>query len=106
LRVNFKLIPLESLGYIVSIPAERAFVADIAGWDIRGMSYGLYSFSFFPGAALGPLLGSWMYDRVEKVVLFFLNALVLIIGALLVFFFLREPDSTIESAAQPPDLAR
>ena len=48
---------LETIGYAVSIPAERAFVADIAGKDIRGTSYGLYTFSYFTGAAIGPSAG-------------------------------------------------
>jgi len=37
------------------LPAERAFVADVAGQDTRGTSYGLYTFAYFLGAALGPL---------------------------------------------------
>ncbi len=43
---------LETIGYTISIPAERAFVADIAGENIRGTSYGMYTFSFFlfPGS--------------------------------------------------------
>ena len=36
---------LETIEYKISIPAERAFVADIAGEDSRGTSYGMYSFS-------------------------------------------------------------
>ncbi|RME32603.1 MAG: MFS transporter, partial [Thermoflexia bacterium] len=48
---------LESVGYCISLPAERAFVADIAGDDTRGTSYGLYTFAYFLGAAVGPLAG-------------------------------------------------
>jgi len=54
---------LETIGYTISIPAERAFVADIAGEDIRGTSYGMYTFSYFLGAAIGPLAGGWLYDN-------------------------------------------
>ena len=48
---------LETIGFTVSIPAERALVADIAGKDIRGTSYGMYTFSFYLGSALGSMAG-------------------------------------------------
>jgi len=91
------LIPLvilwaiESLGYTASVPAERAFVADIAGEDTRGTSYGLYTFAYFLGSALGPLAGGWLYDNLGHATPFYLNAAVLLAGALLVGAILREP---------------
>jgi len=90
------LVPLiilwavESLGYTASLPAERAFVADIAGQDTRGTSYGLYTFAYFLGAALGPLAGGWLYDNLGHATPFYLNAAVLVVGALLVAGVLRE----------------
>jgi len=85
---------VESLAHTVSVPAERAFVADIAGTDVRGTRYGLYTFAYFLGAAIGPLVGGWLYDHVGHAAPFYLNTAVLIIGALLVFLFLREPPSS------------
>lgn len=82
---------VESLGRIASVPAERAFVADIAGQDTRGASYGLYTFAFFLGSALGPLAGGWLYDNLGRATPFYLNAVVLVVGALLVAGVLREP---------------
>lgn len=79
---------VETLGYTVSVPAERAFVADIAGVDIRGASYGLYTFAFFLGSALGPLAGGWLYDQVGKAAPFYLNTGALLIGAVLVALLL------------------
>lgn len=81
---------VESLGYCASLPAERAFVADIAGEDTRGTSYGLYTFSYFLGAALGPMAGGWLYDRWGHAAPFYLNAGVLLIGALTVGLILQE----------------
>ncbi len=75
---------LESAGYAASMPAERAFVADVAGEDVRGTSYGLYTFAYFLGAALGPLLGGWLYDEVGPAAPFYLNTCALALGALLV----------------------
>jgi MFS family permease len=85
---------VESLGYTASVPAERAFVADIAGEDTRGASYGLYTFAHFLGAALGPLVGGWLYDNLGHAMPFYLNTAVLLVGALLVAAVLREPRAT------------
>jgi len=82
---------LETIGFTISVPAERAFVADIAGKDIRGTSYGLYTFSYFLGSALGPLAGGWLYDHISQATPFYLNAMVLVIGAILVALILKEP---------------
>lgn len=82
---------VESLAHAASIPAERAFVADIAGQDIRGASYGLYTFSYFLGAAVGPLAGAWLYEGVSPAAPFDANAAVLLLGAALVLAALREP---------------
>ena len=82
---------VESAGYAASVPAERAFVADIAGEDVRGTSYGLYTFAYFLGSAIGPLAGGWLYDRISPATPFYLNTAVLLIGALLVAVALREP---------------
>jgi MFS family permease len=96
---------VESLGYTASVPAERAFVADIAGKDIRGTNYGLYTFAHFLGAAVGPLVGGWLYDHVGHATPFYLNTAVLILGAVLVMLVLHEPRvSGVEqtaSAVQP-----
>jgi len=82
---------VESFGYTLSIPAERAFVADIAGSSIRGTSYGLYTFAHFLGAAVGPLAGGWLYDNLGHAMPFYLNTAVLALGASLVMLVLREP---------------
>ena len=50
---------LEIVGYTISIPAERTFFADVTWKDMRETSYGLYTFSFFLGSALGPLAWGW-----------------------------------------------
>jgi MFS family permease len=81
---------VESLGYIASLPAERAFVADIAGEDVRGTSYGFYTFAYFLGAVLGPLIGGWLYDTYGHGTPFYLNAVILLFGGFLVATLLRE----------------
>jgi MFS family permease len=85
---------VESLGYTASVPAERAFVADITGTDRRGTSYGLYTFAFFLGASLGPLVGGWLYDNAGHATPFYLNTGILLVGAVLVATVLRESRQT------------
>jgi MFS family permease len=78
------------VGYAASLPAERAFVADIAGEDTRGTSYGLYTFAYFLGSLVGPVGGGWLYDNLGHAMPFYLNTAVLLGGALLVVLVLRE----------------
>ena len=83
---------VESVGYAASVPAERAYVADIAGEDTRGASYGLYTFAYFLGMVVGPLVGGWLYDNVLPASPFYLNSVFLVVGAILVWTMLRvEP---------------
>jgi DHA1 family multidrug resistance protein-like MFS transporter len=82
---------VENIGLTTSFPAQRAFVADIAGKDVRGTSYGLYTFAHFLGAVIGPIFGGWLFDSVDHSAPFYFNAIVLLIGSLLIMFFLREP---------------
>lgn len=89
---------IESAGYAASVPAERAFVADIAGEDVRGTSYGLYTFALFLGMAIGPLLGGWLYDEVGPAAPFYANTVALLLGALLVGVALREPSPATAAA--------
>ncbi len=82
---------VDSLGFTASSPAERAFVADIAGSDARGISYGLYTFAYFLGTAIGPLAGGWLYDTVGRASPFYANSAMLLLAAVLVMTLLREP---------------
>ena len=90
---------LQTIGYTISIPAERAFVADIAGEDVRGTSYGFYTFSFFLGSAIGPLAGGWLYDYIGRAMPFYINSVVLLFGALLVGLLLKETQSNHEQGS-------
>jgi DHA1 family multidrug resistance protein-like MFS transporter len=82
---------LENIGLTVSYPAQRAFVADIAGKDVRGTSYGLYTFALFLGAVIGPVFGGWLFDSIDPSAPFYFNALVLMAGSLLIIAFLHDP---------------
>ena len=96
---------VDSLGYTASSPAERAFVADIAGSDARGTSYGLYTFAYFLGTAIGPLAGGWLYDTLGRASPFYANSVMLLAAAVLVMTLLREPAPGIgKEPGLPPRL--
>ncbi|MBC8263352.1 MAG: hypothetical protein H8E47_04425 [Anaerolineales bacterium] len=46
---------------------------------------------FFSAMSLGPLAGGWLYDNLGHATSFYLNAAVLLVGAVLVAGVLREP---------------
>ncbi len=83
---------VEALGWAMAAPAQEALVADLCGRDTRGTGYGLYSFSGSLGATFGPLVGGWLYDTAGHGVPFYLNAVVMLAGAVWVLAMLpRRP---------------
>ncbi len=85
---------IESVGWAIAAPAEEALVADLTGRSLRGRGYGLYTLAASLGAFAGPLLGGWLYDTVGERTPFYLNGVVLLIGALLVLIMFRPARST------------
>lgn len=79
---------LEAIGFVMANPAEAALVADLTGSNVRGRGYGFYTFAQGAGLTIGPLLGGWLYDSVGHALPFYLNGLILFIGAGLVLILL------------------
>jgi DHA1 family multidrug resistance protein-like MFS transporter len=82
---------LESVGLSAASPAEAALVADLTGENVRGTGYGLYMFASGFGLTLGPLLGGWLYDAAGHAVPFYVNGVLLFVGAGLVMWLLGGP---------------
>ena len=85
------LYTLQAVGLSMAAPAVAAMVADLTGSETRGRAYGMYQFVLNAGAALGPLLGGWLYDVVGKTVPFYLTGAVLCASAVGVVFLLKQP---------------
>jgi MFS family permease len=90
---------LEAFGWAIASPAQEALVADLTGRETRGTAYGLYSFASSLGATFGPLLGGWLYDAVGHAAPFYLNGVVLFIGAIWVLALLSRPRRVFNAPA-------
>lgn len=80
---------MEALGFVMAAPAESALVADLTGRMVRGRGYGMYTFAQGMGWVVGPVLGGWLYDATSHAVPFYLNGILLFMGAGLVPFLLK-----------------
>jgi DHA1 family multidrug resistance protein-like MFS transporter len=88
---------LEALCYSAAVPAEQALVADMMGGHKRGTGFGLFTLAQTSGKAIGPLVMGFLYD-IRPSGPFAANAVILIIGALLVWLVLRDPARRTRSA--------
>jgi MFS transporter, DHA1 family, multidrug resistance protein len=67
---------LKALGLAAALPPQKALISDLTAHAQRGTGYGLSTFAASLGAAVGPLLGGWVYDSVGHVTPFFLTGIV------------------------------
>ena len=81
----------EAAAFAVAVPAETALVVDISDEDQQGTALGFYTAAVGLGGVIGPLLGGWLYDRFAAVGTFGISALLMIIGAGLIWLLVREP---------------
>ena len=80
LRVVLALVATVVLAVALLLPETESLVADLTGHQggLRGRAYGLYTMAAGVGAAIGPLVGGWMYDRASQAAPFYLNGGVLL----------------------------
>jgi MFS transporter, DHA1 family, multidrug resistance protein len=81
---------LKTLGLAMAIPPQKALISDLTAHAKRGTGYGLYTFTASVGAAVGPLLGGWLYDAVGRAVPFYLTGIVLLASCGWAFLLLRR----------------
>jgi MFS transporter, DHA1 family, multidrug resistance protein len=81
---------LKTLGLAMAIPPQKALISDLTAHAKRGTGYGLYTFTASVGAAVGPLLGGWLYDAVGRTVPFYLTGIVLLASCGWAFLLLRR----------------
>ena len=93
LLVLMLFLTIEAVCYTAAVPAEQAMVADMTGGQRRGIGFGLYTLGRAIGEVIGPIAMGGFYD-VDPSGAFIVNAVILIIGSLLVWFVLRDPKTT------------
>ena len=74
----------------MAIPPQKALISYFTAHVKRGTWYGLYTFTASVGAAVGPLLGGWLYDAVGRAVPFYLTGIVLLASCGWAFLLLRR----------------
>lgn len=67
-------------------PALSSLIIEYVGKDKRGKSYGLYSFATGVGAAIGPIIGSFIYGNVGTDIVFYIKGILLIAMTMLVYY--------------------
>ena len=82
---------IEAAAFAAATPAEEALVVDISGDDRQGTALGYYTAAAGLGGVIGPLLGGWLYDHFAALGAFGISALIMVLGAVLVLLFVREP---------------
>ncbi len=81
----------EAAAFAAAAPAEEALVVDFADEEHQGRALGFYTAAAGLGGVIGPLLGGWLYDRFAAVGAFGISALLMAVGAGLIFLLVREP---------------
>ncbi len=74
---------LFAAGWAMASPAEDALVVDLSDDANRGRVMGVKEAAGGAGAALGPLVGGWVYEYVAVEAAFVLNGLLLLVAAAL-----------------------
>ena len=85
---------IEAAAFAAATPAEEALVVDISGDERQGTALGYYTAAAGLGGVIGPLMGGWLYDRFAALGAFGISALIMVLGAVLVLLFVREPSRT------------
>jgi MFS family permease len=81
----------EAAAFSAAVPAEEALVVDLSSEDQQGTALGFFTAAAGLGGVIGPLLGGWLYEHFTAWGAFGSSALLMVIGAGLIFLLVREP---------------
>lgn len=87
-RAYYPFMILYTLISIVNMfysPALSSIIIDFVGENKRGRSYGLYSFASGVGSALGPLVGTYIYENIGRSIVFYLQGSLLIVAIVSIY---------------------
>lgn len=91
---NFLILyTLISIVIMYYSPALSSLIMDYVGEEKRGKSYGRYNFASGIGAAIGPILGSYVYEHVGDNTVFFLKGGLLIVMVVIIcYIYIKKSD--------------
>lgn len=78
---------LISISAMIFGPALSSLVVDYVGEDKRGKSYGLYSLAAGIGGAIGPVVGSYIYENISMDIIFTIKGILMISIATMFRYF-------------------
>ncbi len=81
---------IAAIGNVLIDLTKAAWIADIAGADATGRTFGLSALTAGLGAALGPLAGGFIYDDLGKDYIFYANAVILVMAVLFTLGYIKE----------------
>jgi len=80
-----------AIGSVLIDLTKNAWIADIAGTQATGRTFGLAAFVTGVGAALGPLAGGAIFDSFGRDYIFYFAGVVFLASMLLVLRYIKEP---------------
>lgn len=89
----YTLISVVNMSYS---PALSSIIIDFVGENKRGKSYGLYSFASGIGAAIGPLVGTYIFENIGSSIVFYLKGALLIIMTAFICYIYTKFKSNIK----------
>ena len=87
---TFVLFAIYALYYAFSEGAEKAFVADVAGPELRGSAFGMYNFAVGLGALPASIIFGFLYGALGAPAAFGTGAAIACISILLLAVLVRE----------------
>ncbi|UCD73643.1 MAG: MFS transporter [Candidatus Bathyarchaeota archaeon] len=98
------VVSIRSLGFNISMPALRAFRADLTPSEARGRFFGMFMTAFTTGGIIGPIVSTYLYDiyRFESFQIagislpgygipFFVNAILGIVSTIILLVWVKDP---------------
>ncbi len=93
---------LQGLGLAITIPATLALLTNNTQKQSRGGSMGIFSTFRVGSLAIGPLVGGYMHDHYGFNAAFFTGAGFMVLGALLVYFWVKETRANVKKTDKRP----
>lgn len=78
---------------LMSVPAQRALVSEITGDKSRGRNYGLYHLALGLGGVIGPLIGSGIYEYINKDLVFYIEGLGFLATVVFIARYIKVDDN-------------